>query len=333
MENRTHSTKSTVEAGLISAIIVVLMLITGYVPMIAFLGTLILPIPVAILYLRHNFKVTLTAIIVSTIITAMLFNPIQAALSALSFGFTGLVFGYSIRKNKSINFTLIVLTLASLLAIVLNFLITILVIQKTSITGFFSTTVNQFNDMMKETIPMVKELYVKAGMTEEQINQSLSVFNMLTPQYILNFLAAALIIQSVVSSFVNYAVSKAVLRRFGYNLKKFTPFTEFYINSFIGALIVMPVPLGVLLSAKNIAIGKPILVSGQVIMQFAFLLVGISVVSYYLKNRFKLTNAIITVIVIFLALNPMFGTILVYLGLIDMFFDFRKINPNRILKK
>ncbi|MBL4937480.1 YybS family protein [Clostridium sp. YIM B02515] len=333
MENRTNSTKSTVEAGLISAIIVVLMLITGYVPMIAFLGTLILPIPVAILYLRHNFKVTLTAIIVSTIITAMLFNPIQAALSALSFGFTGLVFGYSIRKNKSINFTLIILTLASLLAIVINFLITILIIQKTSITGFFTTTVNQFNDMMKETIPMVKELYVKAGMTEEQINQSLSVFNMLTPQYILNFLAAALIMQSIVSSFVNYAVSRAVLRRFGYNLKKFTPFTEFYINSFIGALIVMPVPLGVLLSAKNIPIGKPILVSGQVIMQFAFLLVGISVVSYYLKNRFKLTNAIITIIVIFLALNPMFGTILVYLGLIDMLFDFRKINPNRILKK
>ncbi|ERI92119.1 hypothetical protein HMPREF1982_02659 [Clostridiales bacterium oral taxon 876 str. F0540] len=333
MENKTHSAKSTVEAGLISAIIVVLMLITGYIPMIAFVGTLILPIPVAILYLRHNFKVTLTAIVVSVIITAMLFNPIQAVLSALSFGFTGMIFGYSIRKNKSAGFIILVLTLASLLAIVLNFVLTILVIQKTSFTGFFVTIVNQFNDAMKETIPMVKEIYARSGMTEEQINQALSMFNTLTPQYILNFLAAGFIIQSIISSFVNYAVSKAVLKRFGYELKKFKPFTEFYINSFIGALIVMPVPLGVLLSAKNIAIGKPILVSGQVIMQLAFLLVGVSVVSYYLKNRFKLNNALIVLIDIFLAFNPTFGTILIYLGLIDMMFDFRKINPNRILRK
>ena len=69
MENKNYSTKAIVEAALISVIISVIMILTGYLPMLSFIGTLILPIPVAILYIRYNNKVTLTAIFVSLILT------------------------------------------------------------------------------------------------------------------------------------------------------------------------------------------------------------------------------------------------------------------------
>ena len=333
MENKSHNTKSIVEAGLISAIIVVLMLITGYVPIISFVGTLILPIPVAVLYIRHNIKITITAVVVSTIITAMLFNPIQALLSAVSFGLTGLVFGYSIKKEKSSNFTLLVLTIASLVATIFSYVLTIVIVQKTTFTAFFTTTVNQINDMMKESVSMAKGFYGKAGMTQDQLSQLDAMFNLLNADFLINAFAALMLIQAFMSAFIDYIVAKSILKKLGYQMQKLTPFSEIYINSFIGALVVMPVPLGVYLNAKNIPVGKVILTSGQLIMTSVFLVIGISVAVYFLKNKFKLSNGVITLIAVFTALNPLFSTILIYLGLVDMIFDFRKINPDRILNK
>jgi uncharacterized protein YybS (DUF2232 family) len=142
-----------------------------------------------------------------------------------------------------------------------------------------------------------------------------------------------LILQAAFSAFLNYVTAKAILRRLGYVMKSMTPFTKLYINSLAGALIVMPVPLGVYLKAKNLPLGDPIFTSGTLLMQYAFLMIGISVAAYFLKNRFRLSNGVITLIIIFISFNPVFSSMLLYLGIADMIIDFRKINPNRILKR
>ncbi|MCM0649294.1 YybS family protein [Clostridium swellfunianum] len=333
METRKYSTKSTVEAGIISAIIVVLMLITGYVPIMSFMGTLILPVPVALLFIRHDIKVTTAAIVVSTIITAVLFNPIQALLSAISFGLTGLTLGYSIKKDKSSNYTLFLLAVMSLIATILTYIATVFLIQKTTLTEFFTTFINEMNSALTESINMVKSFYSKAGVPEEQFKQIESMFSMFNAEFLINAFASILIFQSIFSAFLNYITAKAVLKRLGYHMKKMTPFTELYINSFAGALIVLPIPLGVYLKAKNLPLGGPILTSGQIIMQYSFLIVGASVAAYYLRNRFKLSNGIITLILLFVSFNPLFASALLYLGIADMIIDFRKVNPNRVLKR
>lgn len=333
MENRKYNTKAIVEAGLISAVIVVLMLITGYVPIISFMGTLILPVPVALLFIRHDIKVTVAAIVISCLITAMLFNPIQAVLSAISFGLIGLTLGYSIKKDKSSNFTLLLLAIMSLIATVLTYIITIALIQKTTFAAFFTSFVNELNLALSESVAMVKSFYGKVGMTSEQLAQLDSMFAMFNTEFLINAFAAIVLFQSLISAYFNYITAKAILRRLGYQMKKMTPFSQLYINSLAGAFIVMPVPLGVYLKAKGIPIGDPILVSGQIIMQYTFLVVGISVAVYFLKNRFKLTNGIITLIVLFAAFNVLFARIFLYIGLADMIIDFRKVNPNRILKR
>lgn len=333
MENRKYNTKSIVEAGLISAVIIILMLITGYVPMVSFMGTLILPVPVALLYIRHNLKVTLTAIVVSAIITAALFNPIQALLSAISFGLTGLTLGYSVRKNKSSTYILILMGLTSLIATVLTTVLTIVIIQKSGVTQFIIKSVNDACDTFKQSFEMAKSFYSKAGMTSEQLALLDQFTNMINPDLLFNAIAAGLILQAASSAFLNYIVSKAILRRLGYTLQRIRPFTEFYINSFIGALVVLPVPLGIFLQAKGIPVGKPLLVSGEIIMQVVFAVIGISVAVYFLKRRFNLPNAFIILIVIFTAFNQLFTLAYMFIGLADMLFDFRKINPNRILRR
>lgn len=333
MENRKYDAKSIVEAGLIAAIIIVLMLVTGYVPMISFMGTLLLPVPVALLYIRHDLKITLTAIVVSAIITATLFNPIQALLSAISFGLTGLTLGYSIRKNKSSTYILILMGLASLIVTILTTVLTIVMIQKSPVIQFVTKTVNEACEAFKQSFEITKSFYSKAGMTSEQLALFDQFTNIINPDLLMNTIAAGLIMQAALSAFLNYIVAKAVLRRLGYTLQRIKPFTEFYINSFVGALVVLPVPLGIYLQEKGIAVGKPLLLSGQLIMQVVFTVIGISVAVYFLRRRFKLQKGFIVLIILFTAVNQLFSIMYMVIGLTDMMFDFRKINPNRILRR
>jgi uncharacterized protein YybS (DUF2232 family) len=332
MEAKKYSTKSVVEAGIISAIIVVLMLVTGYVPIMSLMGTLILPVPVALLFIRHDLKVTIAAVAVSTIITGLLFNPIQALLSAISFALTGLTLGYCIKRDKSSNYTLLWLAIVSLIATIITLIFTVYLIQGTSIPAFFNKFVNEMNMALKESIDMTKAIYSKAGITEEQLKQLDAMFAVFNAEFLINAFAAILIIQAALSAFLNYVTAKAILKRLGYHMKPMTPFTELYVNSLAGAFIVMPFPLGIYLKAKNLPLGGPILTSGQLLMQYTFLIVGISVAAYFLKNRFRLSKGVITLIILFTTFNTAFASILLYLGIADMIFDFRKINPNRIQK-
>lgn len=333
MENRKYNTKSIVEAGLISAIIVVLMLITGYVPVISFVGTLALPIPVTLLYIRHNLNVTLTAVAVSTIITATLFNPISAVLSALSFAFIGITLGYCIRKNKGFSTIMLLLSIVSLIVSGLTVIISITLVQKTTIIEFFTRSIQDLNSAMQESIVMVTDIYRNIGISQEQLAQIEQLFKGFDANFFINILGAIIIFQAIFSAFINFVVAKAILKRFGYNIKEVTPFTSWYINNHVALLVMLPVAIGMFLTSKNIPVGTPILMSAQIVMQYVFLIIGVSVVAYFLKNRFNLPNGFIAFIAIFTAFNVLFATIYLYIGVADIIFDFRKVNPNRILKK
>lgn len=330
MKNRKYNTKSTVEAGLISGIIVILMLITGYVPVISFMGTLLLPVPVALLYIRHDIKVALTAVAASAIITATLFNPIRALLSAISFASVGITMGYSIKKDKSSTTTIFLLTVVSLIASVITIVLSITLIQKTTFVEFFTKTINDLNEAIKESANMAKNFYANAGMSKEQLAQMDALFANLNVDFFINAFGAIMIMQGFFSALMNYIVAKAILTRLGYSIKRVVPFTEIYMPNLAGILFILPLLIGMFLQSKNIAIGKPILVSGQYVMSYAFILIGLSVVTYFLKNRFRLGKGTMVLIILFTVFNPLFLNIYIFIGLADMLFDFRKINPHRI---
>jgi uncharacterized protein YybS (DUF2232 family) len=180
---------------------------------------------------------------------------------------------------------------------------------------------------------MTKSFYTKAGISSEQLAMFDQINNMINPDLFLNTIAAGLIMQAAASAFFNYIVAKAILRRLGYTLQRIKPFTEFYINSFVGALVVMPVPLGIYLLEKGIPAGNQLLLSGKLIMMLVFVTIGISVTVYFLRRRFKLQKGFIVLIILFTAVNQLFSTVYLFIGIADMMFDFRKINPNRILRR
>ena len=101
MENRNQNTKAIVEAGMVSALVVLITLISMYLGFSGYIGVCILPIPITVIYIRQNFKISLLTVLVCTILVGLFFNPIEAVLNTFLLGLIGIILGYCLKKKFS----------------------------------------------------------------------------------------------------------------------------------------------------------------------------------------------------------------------------------------
>jgi len=321
MHKGNFKTKSVVEAGLISSLIVVIMMLTIYVPLFAIVGTFILPVPVTVLYLRHNPKITLGAVVVSAILIAMLYNPISAFTTSVLFGTTGIALGYCIKNKKKVWITLILLAMVSALATTIDFSIYVTFISKDGLAGF----INQNLQMMKESINAGS----KMGMSQAQLEQLSKSYEMFTPEFITELIPSMLLIGGFTSAYINYNVTRSILKRFKYEIEPVPPFSALYINNRVGTMILIVVIAGALLNKGNMYAGKYILVSSQLVLEMVLLIEGISVAVYALRNKLKMSKLFTVLIILITASTPTTSMLFIFAGLMDMIVDFRKLDPFR----
>lgn len=324
MENRAYNTKAIIEAGLITALIVVIMLINVYVPIFSLLGTFILPIPITLLYIRHNYKVTLGALIISAILIAMLYDPLSSLTSSILFGITGMTLGYCIKHDKNVNFTIVVLAIALSIGTVIDMSIYVTLIDKRGVVAFINDNIKT----IKDSVNMAKNIYGKAGVSSEQFAPIEKMFGVLNENFVLKLIPAAIIITSFISAYLNYVITKAIFKKLRYNIKEVTPFSELYINNRIGSLVILVMIIGLLLSRNKISIGEYFFISAQFILQFILIIDGLSLADYYLKNKFNILRNLRVIILIFTAFSQL-SVIYVFVALADMILDFRKLDPYR----
>jgi len=329
MQNRQFETKATVEAGILSALILILMLTTAYVPFFSFLNIL-LPVPITVLYLRHNYKVSLGAVVVSGILVAMFYDPISSIGTSISYGLTGLTLGYCIKKELKASKTICFMALASGIGLICNFLLLAFLATPEGFAGFikmFKSSITSVND----TMSYIKEFYFKLGLNEKQkeaLNQALQPITM---EMVKSILLASFTMASFGSAVINYFTARAILKKLRYKLVEVKPFSELYISEKVGFVIAVLALLAMGLQGSKIAIGKYIIVSVMYIITIVFVIEGLAVVTYFLKSKFKLSKVVIVIIVFFTIMQFQFFYIII--GVIDMIMDFRKVNPNRRLKK
>lgn len=329
MQNRQFETKATVEAGLLSALILILMLTMAYVPILSFLNIL-LPIPITILYLRHNYKVSLGTVVVSGILVAIFIDPISSLGTSISYGLTGLTLGYCIKKELKASKTICFMALASGVGLICNFLLLAFLATPEGFTGFmkmFNSNLNMINDAMSR----LKEFYLKLGASEKQKQVLNQVFQPITIEMVKSILLAGFTMSSFGSAVINYFIARAVLKKLRYKLIEVKPFSELYISEKVGFVIAVLAIIAMLLHGSKIAIGKYIIVSVMYIINMIFVIEGLAVVTYFLKNKFRLPKPVM-ILIFFFTISP-FQYFYVVIGMVDMIMDFRKVNPNRLLKK
>lgn len=333
MENKIFNTRAVVEAGLMSAIIVVLTLMTVYVPILDMVGVFFVPIPIAILFMRHDLKVSIAGLFVSAVILSMVLNPVKGLLLLTIFGLSGITLGYCFKKDKSYFTTISLLAVILIFTTLLNLIVTAVIIQKTSVSSFMAQTIDTMNKANAEVTTNLRESYKSMGASQDILDQFDKATKMFSMNLTLGGIALLLAAGAVISAFIDYIACKSILIKLGYNIRKMRPFTMLYIKSLAGALVALPMALGMFLYGKKVPYGETIYIAGQYIFQTTFLVVGISVVFYFIKNKFKIRKGAMIAIGIFTVFSPIFSQIYFFVGLADMILDFRKINPNRVLRR
>lgn len=328
MENRNTNTRSIIEAGLMSAIVVILMIVTGYVPILSLVGTMLLPIPITVLVVRHTYKVTFTALAVSAVISLMMFNPITAVVSVVTYGSVGLIMGYCILSEKSASTTIILLAIDSLIVSTFNILVTLFLVGKGSLVQSAQYSV----ELMKQLLTTYKDSLVKAGASAAQLSTVDYYIKSINLNMILTMAIGAALVIAVVSAYVNYGVISAILKRLKIKVEDNIPFSKIYLPNYFVAAMIIILCIGVILASKNFEAGKYIQNSTLYFLGFLFFIDGAAVFMHYALERSKLPKAFIGAIIVITAMIGLHLTY-IFIAILDVIFDFRKLDPIRIRRK
>lgn len=318
MEDRVP-TKSIVEGAFLAAITAILFIISIYIPLLGTLVSFLCPLPIIILYLRHSLKFTIISVFVSGVLVSIIAGPLQGLMVLLGFGILGVTLGYAIKKELSSNEIILLGSIASLSSKIIIILI-----------GIWFLDINPLIfdvDQIDRIITQSLNFYQSIGLTGEQLDflkeslsQTLNIFRIVFP--------AMLILASIFDVFINYIVARVVLKRFGYNLPGFSSFSNwrapksFFWSYFLGIILIF---LGV---KYNIALLNKIGLNVQIFFTLTFFVCGLSLVGFLLE-RYKIKSFVKWIIYIMICIQPIFSQIATWIGMLDVWIDFRKLILNK----
>lgn len=317
MENRNQKTKALVEASMISALTVVISLVLIFTTLDV-LASVIIPIPLTIIYIRRNLKYSIGTLLISTILVGIFSNPFQAFASTLIFGAVGICLGYFITKKYSAYKIIGIMGLLIALSLFIYLYIYSTLIYNGGING-----------MVERMANMTKGLDLSNTKNLAMIEQ---IKKFWTKDTLLKILPSSLIVGGYIFAYMNYMITKSVLKRLNYEMSEMIQFTKIFIPSIVGASIFIIYLFGVILTMKKVSIGGYLTMSSQIVLQCIFTLQGICVFSYFLLNKYKISKGIIAIIII-VSMVYQLSLSFAIIGLIDLILDFRKIYPNRRLKR
>ena len=324
MEN-SKSAKPIVEAGILSVIIVVLMIINFSFPLLGTISMFILPIPMTILALKHNVKTALIAVIASTILGAILIGPITAISTLFLYGPMGITLGYCIKKGlravDSIQFT----SIGAVIGTISQFLIYSYLVLGSNLKG----ALREFYDTIMESLAMTKKMYESLGVNLEETPGFQDLFSFTFEQFMLLIIPVVLI-SGIIMAFLNYVISKSILRKLNIEMKPLPPFSHWYIdNRYLAGLIIITC-LGIILQGNGIYGGDYLYITAIYLLQLLLIVIGISAVSYFLMIKLHISK-IPTAIILIFTFNT-FGGIFMILGFVETIMDGRDIAPNSLRK-
>ena len=328
MSGKNYDLRSITEVGVLLALIVAIMFVTGYIPVLNMIGIIILPSVYTVLYLRHDKKFVLLALIASTILITIILGVFSAISAVITCAPIGIALGYCIKKEKSVYKTLIVTAVISILSFTLNSMIFLLFIEKTTLMTF----INNYVSLMKEQIDYSKNLYVQLGVPSEKLSQLNEIKNMINSKIIIYSLPTALLLYSIIASYVNYAFTRMILSKLRVNVKKIMPFSRVYLTNLAGAFLIGMICIGIIAKAKGFAVGEYVYFSFLGIANLMITINGMAAITYYLRVKRKVSKVMTFLILLFgllLQLNIMY----IYIGFIDMFFNMRGLDPYSLFKK
>lgn len=304
--------QSLVYGAMMTALFVILLFMTVYIPVVSFFTAFITPLPLMWYGAKFTPKQTVLVATVSIIVGTLL-GGIIVAPTALSFAVIGVVIGMGIRANYS--------KVALLMATGLTVL-TVTVVMYMVLIQFLAI------DVIKEMLATTRESYLamneaflatsgKEAMSVADINQLMTLLEALVP--------ALVTLSSFLVAFMMLSINLPILRRLSVQVPKFSPFKDMRLPRSIlwYYLVVVTVKLFV-----NPEIGTTLYTvtyNFDVVLSVLLVLQAFSLIQYYLaaKGVAKTVGVIVCVLLV-----PLFP-LLVLVGVLDLGMDIRTFITNK----
>lgn len=325
------STRGLTEAAIMAALISILVILSSYFSFLYGVAMIILPIIVSIVHYRHDLKYSLGCVIVSIVITSIMFNPITAITMGFSYGIIGITLGYCVKKQYSPYKMLILTILASAVATIIDFSLTGMLISGQNIFVFIKSQAIELSTMFNESINQVTKMYEAMGVTSEQIEMMTTMKGVITPEFILMLFPAIIILTAFLQGYVCIILLSMVLRKLRYGKLEIIKFSEFYITNIIGAILIGTMCVALILYGQGITWGITVYKSLYMITIVILSINGVAAIIYFLTYKLMLKKGVRVLVIMgmfIMGLSMVFAII----GFVEMLLDFRKLDPHRLRK-
>jgi uncharacterized protein YybS (DUF2232 family) len=245
--------------------------------------------------MKYDLNATAGVIAISALINGLLFSPMMGLLAVIGYGLVGFVIGSCLKEEiKPLN-ALVFTVLSVLFSHIL-----LLFISRYLLGINFQSIINEINTIVSQTSNI--------GNMEEMLNSQLQLLQRIFP--------ALIGISAIITGSLNYYVSTWYINKAGFNKSVYKEIKYWALPRWV-------IAIGVVISL--ILKRYLFFVNLNMVLLFLTLIQGYAVTIYYIDKKTKnsIIKVIFTAVVIFIPLLP---PALVLLGLVDFWFDLRKIN-------
>ncbi|MGE5542738.1 MAG: YybS family protein [Bacillota bacterium] len=334
--------KPLIEGALLAAITVVLALLAFYVPPAGAGLSLLWPVPIALVHLRHGLRVSILTVIVAGLTLTTFVGPLEAIGMVSTFGFMGLALGWCFQRKVSPFHTVLVGGVAMLGSMLISLALSFV---------FLKVTPGQMLNEMSHAMQQADQLWQRFGVPESQVREVRQVWE--TSLRLLRFVFPGVIVMgSLMNSFLNFQVARGILNRMGYKIEDVPPFETWRVPGYTLLGLAAGYLFGIINGPWRVgrgmgqlrrieSIGDPLLDIGawrwvfmaganvQVVFVMLFTVYGMAVAYWFMKNRWRLSKPMSVFLLIMAMFNPLLGQIVMFLGVLDCAFDWRKLGFGR----
>lgn len=273
--------------------IVILTTINYIFPFLSMIVMFLWPVPIVYLVQKEESSRVIAVIAAAALINGFFFGAVMGLITVIGFGLVGFIIGNIIKEGFS--------PLKTLIAAVLS------VIVSQALVVYVSGSIMDLNYQL-----LIEEAIRNLG--GEFDGQSVEQLVIPQLQFIKLMFPALLGISATITAIFNYYISAWYLRRRGLNIEIYKPFNRWYLPRWIVSILII---LSLLMRSNTIFLNI------NIYLFFLSFLQGFSVLMYYLSA--KSSSFLLKAFVVFLIfLFPPVPIVLMLLGLLDMWFNFRK---------
>lgn len=309
--------RESVIAIILSLVIIFLSVQTnlGILNVFSTLGLFLLGVPWIVMGIRNGILASGIGMAVLTGVVSFLFGSWVGIMGLVLFGPMVLVVQFLINKKRKISEIFIAASLMFFISIV------ILGVISSQTRGIeIKDDLSRLFQNNKEQILSTLEEQELSELDMSSLEATIDIFykNMMA------IMPTVMILISSIIGYLNYKVSTWVVHKMGNKKIEVPDFSTFALPKDIAIGIIMSYILIFILKSQNIDYHAGLAININGLLSVMFLVQGVSLISYFLKKK-GIGKFIRIVFISFIINFSIIGNLILFAGMLDIIFDFRKI--------